>query len=76
MMAWFARARTMISILNYKMGNLASIQNMFKKVGVSAKMITTAEAVREAQALIIPGVGKYDNAMQQIEVMGLRESAG
>lgn len=64
----------MIAILNYGMGNLASIQNMFKKVGVSAKMITTAEAVHEAQALIIPGVGKFDNAMRQIEVMGLRNT--
>ena len=56
------------------MGNLASIQNMFKKVGVAAKMITTAEAVRDAQALVIPGVGKFDNAIRQIEVIGLRKA--
>ena len=64
----------MIAILNYGMGNLASIQNMFKKVGVSTEIITTAEAVREAQALVIPGVGKFDNAMQQMDSMGLRGS--
>lgn len=62
----------MISILKYGMGNLASIQNMFKKVGVSSEIITTPKEVRAAHALVIPGVGKFDHAMRQIESMGLR----
>lgn len=61
----------MISILNYGMGNLASIQNMFKKVGASARVIETVRDVNEARALVIPGVGKFDNAMRQIESMRL-----
>jgi len=56
------------------MGNLASIQNMFKKVGISAKMITTADEILEAQALVIPGVGKFDNAIRQIDERGLRKA--
>jgi imidazole glycerol-phosphate synthase subunit HisH len=63
-----------IFILNLGMGNIASIKNMFKKVGVSAKEIATAGEVNEAQALVIPGVGKFDHAMSQIESMGLRGS--
>lgn len=62
----------MISILNYGMGNLASIQNMFKKVGASSKAISTAGEVDDAEALVIPGVGKFDNAMRRIASMGLR----
>lgn len=62
----------MISILNYGMGNLASIQNMFKKVGVSSKVITTVHEVNEARFLVIPGVGKFDPAMRQIDSMGMR----
>lgn len=62
----------MISILNYGMGNLASIQNMFKKVGASCKLITTVEEVAEAQALVIPGVGIFDHAISKIESMGMR----
>jgi glutamine amidotransferase len=62
----------MISILDYGMGNLASILNMFRKVGVSGRVIATAREVQEARALVIPGVGKFDNAMRQIESMGLR----
>lgn len=64
----------MISILNYGMGNLASIYNMFKKVGVASRQITTADEINSAQALVIPGVGKFDHAIQQIESMGLREA--
>jgi glutamine amidotransferase len=64
----------MISILNYRMGNLASIQNMFKKVGVSSRLIATAEEVDEARVLVIPGVGKFDYAIRQIESMGLLAS--
>ncbi len=62
----------MISILNYGMGNLASIQNMLKKVGVASRLITTAAEVSAAEALVIPGVGKFDHAASQIESMGLR----
>ena len=64
----------MISILNYRMGNLASIQNMFKKVGASNKTISTPAEVNEAQALVIPGVGKFDNAVRQLEAMGLLDT--
>jgi imidazole glycerol-phosphate synthase subunit HisH len=64
----------MISILNYGMGNLASIHNMFKKVGVPSRQITTADEINTAQALVIPGVGKFDHAIRQIESMGLREA--
>jgi glutamine amidotransferase len=67
------KAGEMISILNYGMGNLASIQNMFKKVGVSCRLITNAKGVAEARALVIPGVGKFDHAIGQIESMGLRD---
>ncbi len=62
----------MISILNYGMGNLASIQNMFKKVGTSSRQITTADEIDAAQALVIPGVGKFDHAINQLESMKLR----
>lgn len=64
----------MIAIVNYGMGNLASIQNMFKKVGVPCRQVSTAEEIDSSPALVIPGVGKFDHAMQQIARMGLHES--
>ena len=64
----------MISILNYGMGNLASIQGMLKKVGVASRVIASAPEVREAESLIVPGVGQFDNAMKRIESLGLRDA--
>ena len=56
------------------MGNIASIYNMFKKVGVPSRQIMTADEIYTAQALVIPGVGKFDHAVRQIESMGLRKA--
>lgn len=62
----------MIAILNYGMGNVGSIQNMLKKVGVPSRIVCTEDEVRSAVALIIPGVGHIDNAMQRLDSLGLR----
>ena len=64
----------MISILNYGMGNLASIQNMFKRVAVRSKVIATKSEIQDAEALVIPGVGKFDNAIDTITALGIREA--
>ncbi len=64
----------MIDILNYGMGNIGSIQNMLKKVGVSNRVISKAEEVDSSQALIIPGVGHFDNAMKKLDEQELRNS--
>lgn len=64
----------MISILNYGLGNIASIQNMLKKIGVASDVISTPRQIEKAKALIIPGVGKFDHAMKQIHALGLRQT--
>lgn len=55
-----------IGILNYGMGNVGSIANMFKKVGARTRLISTADALTDIQALVLPGVGKFDNALQRL----------
>lgn len=62
----------MISVLNYGMGNVGSIVNMLKKVGVDSCVITTPEEVAAAQALVIPGVGHIDNAIDRLASLNLR----
>jgi glutamine amidotransferase len=61
-----------IVIVDYGMGNLASIQNMLKYLGVKAAITNDAEQVRAAAKLILPGVGAFDSGMKNIEVLGLR----
>jgi glutamine amidotransferase len=56
----------MISIINYGMGNLGSIQNMLKKIGVESKIITKPEELENASKIILPGVGSFDTGMRNL----------
>jgi glutamine amidotransferase len=62
----------MITIVDYGMGNLGSIQNMLKKIGAPAVIASDPEQVASAEKLILPGVGAFDNGMQNLSVRGLR----
>lgn len=62
----------MIIIVDYGMGNLGSIKNMFKKIGVSAVISSDHAEIDKAEKLILPGVGSFDTAMERIESSGLR----
>ena len=56
----------MISVIDYGVGNLGSILNMFRKIGVPAQLITTPEQVLQANKLLLPGVGAFDHAMREL----------
>ncbi|MBM3847472.1 MAG: imidazole glycerol phosphate synthase subunit HisH [Verrucomicrobia bacterium] len=62
----------MITIVDYGMGNLGSIQNMFKRIGLASLVTGEPAKVAEARKILLPGVGAFDNAMQRIEASGLR----
>jgi glutamine amidotransferase len=63
----------MIVIINYGMGNLASIQNMFKKVGADAIISSSLTDIQSADKLILPGVGAFNTGMQKLKESGLQE---
>jgi len=64
----------MITIVDYGMGNLGSMRNMFKRIGVKASIESDPEVIRRAEKLLLPGVGAFDAAMMRINsVPGLRE---
>jgi len=60
-----------IVIVDYGMGNLASIQNMLKHIGVRAAISGDAAAVESAGKLILPGVGAFDSGMKKLHELGL-----
>ena len=62
----------MITIVDYGMGNLGSIQNMFRRAGVTAHISGDPAVVSEAKKILLPGVGAFDTAMQRINDSGLR----
>jgi glutamine amidotransferase len=56
----------MIVIVNYGLGNLESIKNMLKKVGFESVISSDPEQIRKASKLILPGVGAFDNGMNNL----------
>jgi len=56
----------MIDVLDYGLGNFASVIRMIENVGGSARRICTPEQILRADKLILPGVGHFDHGMSQI----------
>lgn len=61
----------MIVIIDYGLGNLGSIKNMFKKVGVDATITSDLSIIEKAEKLILPGVGAFDNGMKNLSERGI-----
>ena len=63
----------MISIIDYGMGNLRSVQKGFERVGVSAKIISLPHEVSVADKLVLPGVGAFKDAARTLRDKNLIE---
>ena len=61
----------MLTIIDYKAGNVRSIQNMLKKIGCKSIISDKLEDIENASKLILPGVGAFDYGMEQLEKSGL-----
>jgi len=61
----------MLTIIDYKAGNVRSIQNMLKKIGHTSIISDKIEDIKNADKLILPGVGSFDFGMTQLEKSGL-----
>ncbi len=64
----------MIAIVDYNMGNIASVYNAFLRIGVTPeklKVIRTAKEIEKASALVLPGVGAFDDAMRHLREQDL-----
>lgn len=64
----------MIAILDYGMGNIASIQNMVCRVGGDAVITSELDDVKGLSGIILPGVGAFDNAMQKLNASGIADT--
>jgi glutamine amidotransferase len=65
----------MITIIDYGMGNLGSMLNMFRRIGVRVQVKSDPHAILDSDKLVLPGVGAFDAAMHRINnLSGLREA--
>lgn len=55
------------------MGNLGSIQNMLRKIGFQSLITADIDIIEQAEKLILPGVGSFDQAMSNLNHLGLVE---
>ncbi|MEL7655368.1 MAG: imidazole glycerol phosphate synthase subunit HisH [Bacillota bacterium] len=56
----------MIAVIDYGMGNVGSIINMLRKIGVDSILTDDEKMINEADKLILPGVGAFDKGMQNL----------
>ena len=56
----------MITIIDYGVGNLNSIRNMLKKIGVDSVISSEPSAIESAEKLILPGIGSYEYGMKKL----------
>ncbi|MDI1235299.1 MAG: imidazole glycerol phosphate synthase subunit HisH [bacterium] len=62
----------MITIVNYGLGNLGSIENMLKNLGLTeVRVSSNHEEILNSDKLILPGVGAFDAGMERIVDSGL-----
>ena len=61
----------MITIIDYGLGNLKSIQNMLKKLGFDSEITSNIDIIAKSSKIILPGVGSFDSAMRNINDLGL-----
>ena len=56
----------MIAIIDYKMGNLRSVENALKRLGAEFVVTADAEVIRRADRVLLPGVGNAAEAMENL----------
>jgi imidazole glycerol-phosphate synthase subunit HisH len=60
----------MIGIVDYGMGNCASIQNMLNTIGADTTIMNNPGDMERMSKVILPGVGAFDNGMQRLNELG------
>lgn len=62
----------MIAIIDYGLGNVQALANVYKKLNIPAIIAKQAEDLKKISKVILPGVGSFDHAMQRLEKSGMR----
>jgi glutamine amidotransferase len=63
----------MIAIIDYGLGNVMAIANIYRRLGRAAEIVNSPEQLSHADKLILPGVGAFDWAMTRLNESGMRK---
>jgi glutamine amidotransferase len=64
----------MIAIVDYGLGNISAFVNVYNRLNIPVMVASQSNQLLEATKLILPGVGSFDFAMQQLNESGMRET--
>jgi imidazole glycerol-phosphate synthase subunit HisH len=64
----------MMTIVDYGLGNVRAFTNVFKRLNLPSCVAQTEDDLLGASRLILPGVGAFDHAMEQLHRSGLRQT--
>lgn len=63
----------MITIIDYGLGNIKAFVNVYERLNLKINIARNSSEIKKASKLILPGVGSFDYAMQQLNKSGMRE---
>jgi glutamine amidotransferase len=64
----------MIALLDYGSGNLRSVAKALRQVGADLNIVTHPKGMRDARAVVLPGVGAFDDCLTALQRQELLES--
>lgn len=64
----------MIALVDYGLGNIQAFANIYRRLGIEARIASSATVLRKASRIVLPGVGAFDWAMTRLRESGLREA--
>ena len=65
-----------IVIVDYGMANLRSVQKAFERVGFAAEITSDTHRIADAEKLVLPGVGAFQDAIARLRETGLADTIG
>ncbi len=65
--------KKMITIINYGSGNINAIGNIYERLKIPFKIANNPEEVKDAQKIILPGVGAFDETISMLDKSGFRK---
>lgn len=60
-----------LTVIDYGIGNLRSVTMAFRRLGAQVAVVSDPDSVREAKALVLPGVGAFGDTMKSLRELGL-----
>jgi glutamine amidotransferase len=64
----------MIAIIDYNMGNLASVKNAFDKLNKKVDIISDPDKIKNYDKIVLPGVGAFGDAMEHLKEHSVDEA--